>query len=96
MTVRDLIGEKPIWEGSSLTEKLLNGPMYAKRARDGKRLFDSRQNKLEYIEQFYDWEVISLWPDFHPEKGIGFSQYPYLTPVIGCYIKEPQKGSETA
>ena len=94
MKVRDLIEEKPYF--MSLTEKFLKGPLYAKNAGSGKRLFDTRQNKKEYIEKFYDWEVTCIWPNFQPEKGIGFSSYPYIVPVLGCYIKEPEKGSETA
>ena len=91
MTVRDLLDEKPMWEGSTLTEKLLKGPLYAKRARDGKRLFDTRHNKRGFVERYFDWEVIAIWPDFQPDKGISFSQYPYIVPVIGCYIKEPRE-----
>lgn len=92
MKVRDLICEKPVWEGSTMTETLLKGPLYAKRAQDGKRLFDTRHNKKEFTEHYFDWEVISLWPDFQPDKGIGFSQYPYIVPVLGCYIKPPKEG----
>lgn len=95
MTVGDLLYESPIWEGSSLTEKLLNGPMYAKHARDGKRLFDTRHNKKEFIEKFYGWEVIAIWPDFQPDKGISFSSYPYIVPVMGCYIRPPKERSDT-
>ena len=89
MKVRDLIEERPYF--MSLTDTLLEGPLYAKHAQNGKRLFDTRSNKKEFVKQFYDWEVSSMWPDFQPEKGISFSQYPYIVPVIGCYIKEPRK-----
>lgn len=93
MKVRDLIEERPYF--MSLTDTLLEGPLYAKHAQNGKRLFDTRSNKKEFVKQFYDWEVSSMWPDFQMEKRISFSQYPAIVPVMGCYITPPKERSET-
>ena len=92
MKVRDLIEEKPSYFG--LTETLLEGPLYAKHSQTGKRLFDTQKNKNEYVKQFYDWEVMSIWPDFQPERHISFSQIPAIVPVLGCYIRPPKEGGD--
>lgn len=65
-------------------EIIFKGDMVALDGKNGKKLFDTRVNKREYVNKFMNAEVISLWADVRLIKGIGFGDY--FRPVMKCYL----------
>lgn len=52
--------------------------------KDGKKMFDTRNNKRDYIAQFYGREVLCIWADVIVNPYGGFN--PSIEPVVKCYV----------
>ncbi len=90
MKVADLIYRKD--NGLYESDTLLCGDLIALDGKTGKVLFDTLRNKKEYIKQFREGEVISLWADVRHCKGIAYADY--FKPVMKCYVSHNSWESE--
>lgn len=83
LTVGDLLEER---EEDFLSDSKYHGRMIALSGADGKKLFDTRNKKIDYIaSKFFDREIQSMWTEMRPTS----SQNGYTTfyePVLMLYI----------
>ena len=82
MTISDLLDKKV--RGIFSDDEVLKCELIALDAKDGKILFDTVKNKLEYIEQFKTGEVIALWADIRKGRDVAWNVY--FTPIMKCYV----------
>ena len=72
-------------------DKALKSDLVALDGRTGKVIFDTSKNKREYIEKFFDGEVLCLWADVKLFKG---TYGDFFKPIMKCYVshKSWEKG----
>ena len=82
-TVADLLEER---EGTFVSDRKYHGRMIALSGADGKKLFDTRNNKMDYIaSKFFDREIQSLWTGMRPTSTTnGYTTF--YEPVLMAYI----------
>lgn len=80
MTVGELIRTKALKDVNIYKGDLIGIDDY-----DGKKLFDTRRNKEEYLEKYLTGEIISLWMDTVCSTGFGYGVR--VTPILKCYVK---------
>ena len=64
--------------------EICESKIVAMRSDNGKTVFDTRKNKIEYAKKYADVDVLTIWSEVRTEKSIGFSQW--IVPVIVCYL----------
>lgn len=52
--------------------------------KDGKTLFDSRQNRREYIEKYNNGKVLHIWSGIRTKRGDDF--YATVSAVLMLYV----------
>ncbi|MBR6271387.1 MAG: hypothetical protein IKR26_04465 [Lachnospiraceae bacterium] len=62
---------------------MLRGDLIVLDAKDGKILFDTSRNKREWINSFANGEILSLWADAKPIRGVYGKCF---KPVIKCFV----------
>lgn len=82
MKVSDLLEKQT--RGIFMDDVILKCPLIAMDAKDGKILFDTSKNKREYISQYLNGEILSLWADCKHIKGMAYGDY--FKPVMKCFI----------
>lgn len=83
LTVGDLLEER---EGTFVSDRKYHGRMIALSGADGKKLFDTRNNKIDYIaSKFFDREIQALWTEIRPTSTHnGYTTF--YEPVLMAYI----------
>ena len=64
--------------------EMCESKIIAMRSDNGKTVFDTRKNKIEYVKKYEDVDVLTMWSEVRTEKSIGFWQR--IEPVIVCYL----------
>lgn len=82
MTVADLLSPR---ENLFADEITLEGRVVALHAGTGKKLFDTAINKRDYIRNFMNWEIKSIWASMKTRVDVGFSGV-WVQPVTMLYI----------
>lgn len=82
MRLADLMGINP--NGIFTDDVILQGDVIALDGKSGKKLFDTRINKREYIKKYMGAEVTKVWADVQLIRGVGFGDY--FRPVMKCYL----------
>ena len=85
MTVGDLIEHRP--DASGIKKPLMHGHVIVKSSRTGKQLFDTSENKSEYIEKYYNHTIDDMWMDIKVHGNNSFSMF-YVEPVLVIYVDE--------
>lgn len=83
MTISDLIEKRG--EGV-FRDAILQCELIAFDARDGKILFETHRNRSEYINQFLDGKIISMWADVRRIDSGGYTNSFSFRPVMKCYV----------
>lgn len=67
LTVADLLEER---EEPFVSGRKYHGRMIALSGKDGKKLFDTRNNKMDYIaSKFFDQEIQAMWTEMRPTSA---------------------------
>ena len=75
--------------------EMCESKIVAMRSDNGKTVFDTRINNIEYAKKYADVDVLTMWSEVRTNKTIGFSQM--IVPVIVCYLSASDiKKSEVA
>ena len=72
MKLKDLIEPSKKYEWS-IPEPILQGRLIALDGGTGKQLFDTHKNKAEYVKQFYEAEIGSIWASNKSRQDHGFT-----------------------
>ena len=83
LTAADLLEER---EGTFVSDRKYHGHMIALSGADGKKLFDTRNNKMDYIaSKFFDREIQAMWTEMRPTStNNGYTTF--YEPVLMAYI----------
>lgn len=83
LTVADLLEER---EEPFVSGRKYHGRMIALSGADGKKLFDTRNNKMDYIaSKFFGREIQALWTEMRPTSSHN-SYTTFYEPVLMAYI----------
>lgn len=82
MKVKDILAPRP--EGIFIDDKIMKSDVVGIDAMTGHILFDTRKNKEEYVAQYMNGEISSMWASFRCNDGLGYSEY--ITPIVKCFI----------
>jgi len=71
----------------SFHEVMYHNRMIALDAGTGKQVFDTGNNKAEFVKKFFPANILDIWVEMRERiKPVGFGPYIY-EPVIVCYIE---------
>lgn len=91
MTLGDLIKRSD----DMFNMPLFYGRVIAKSGRTGRCLLDTRINRLDYIEKFYDRKVESMWMNIKPLNGDDGAYCNCIAePVLMCFLQDKECDSE--
>lgn len=83
MLVRELVERKAYYNEH---EHLLQSGLVIMHAGTGRILYDYKRNKKERLQEFFDWEILSLWADVDLRNRDAFN--PLINPIVKVYVME--------
>lgn len=83
MLVRELVERKTDWNEH---EQVLHSGLVIMHAGTGRIMYDYKRNKKERLQEFLDYEILSLWADVDLRNRDTFK--PLINPIVKVYVME--------